>query len=102
MSHDIFQSEITDKFHGTILGLAVGDMGEPLEFSDPGTFQQVNDMVRGGPFNPDPGIWTDDSSMTLCLAESPIETRKFDPADQLRRYMRWYKEGHLSVNGDNL
>ena len=32
-----------DKFHGTILGLAVGDaLGMPLEFKDPGSFQPVN------------------------------------------------------------
>ena len=34
--------------------------------------------------------------MALCLAESLIETREFDPADQLARYVRWYRDGHLS------
>jgi ADP-ribosyl-[dinitrogen reductase] hydrolase len=33
---------------------------------------------------------------SLCLAESLIETRGFDPVDQLVRYVRWYREGHLS------
>lgn len=35
--------------------------------------------------------------MALCLAESLIE--KVDPVDQLQRYLRWYQEGYLSVNG---
>jgi ADP-ribosylglycohydrolase len=36
--------------------------------------------------------------MALCLGESLIE-RGFDPADQLQRYLRWYREGHLSSTG---
>lgn len=45
-------------------------------------------------------MWTDDTSMALCLAESLIKTEKFDPADQLTRYLHWYQDGHLSVNGE--
>jgi ADP-ribosylglycohydrolase len=37
--------------------------------------------------------------MALCLAESLIEKRQFDPVDQLERYLRWYHEGYLSING---
>lgn len=91
---------IRDKFSGAILGLAVGDaVGVPLEFKNPGTFQPVNDMIGGGPFNLQPGMWTDDTSLALCLAESLTEKEKFDPRDQLQRYLKWYQEGHLSVNG---
>lgn len=95
------RGEIEDRFHGAIIGLAVGDaMGVPLEFTDPGTFQPVKDMIGGGPFNLDPGMWTDDTSMALCLAESLIKTRDFDPADQMQRYLRWYQEGHLSITNE--
>ncbi len=45
------------------------------------------------------GEWTDDTSMALCLAESLIEKQGFDPIDQLERYTRWSKHGHLSSNG---
>lgn len=52
------RGEIEDRFHGAIIGLAVGDcLGVPLEFTDPGSFQPVNDMMGGGPFNLDPGMW---------------------------------------------
>jgi ADP-ribosylglycohydrolase len=37
--------------------------------------------------------------MALCLAESLLECRGFDPADQLRRYVRWHREGYLSSRG---
>ena len=43
--------------------------------------------------------WTDDTSMAMCLAESLVETGGFDAADQMRRYLRWRKEGHWSSNG---
>ena len=56
-------------------------------------------MIGGGPFNLKPGQWTDDTSMALCLAESLIECRGFDPKDQMERYVRWWREGYLSSTG---
>ncbi len=37
--------------------------------------------------------------MALCLAESLLERRGFDPIDQLQRYVRWHRQGHLSSTG---
>jgi ADP-ribosylglycohydrolase len=37
--------------------------------------------------------------MGLCLAESLMEKRGFDPVDQLERYVSWYRMGHLSCTG---
>ena len=92
--------DIIDRARGSLIGLAVGDaLGVPLEFKSPGTFGPVSDMIGGGSFNLKPGEWTDDTSMALCLAESLIEKQGFDPVDQLERYTRWYREGHLSVKG---
>src|SRR5262245_10034014 len=92
--------EQVDRFRGCLLGLAVGDaVGTTLEFKPPGTFKPIVDMVGGGPFRLKPGEWTDDTSMTLCLAESLIEKQGFDPVDQLERYVKWHREGHLSSNG---
>jgi len=93
------REEIVDRFYGPLIGLAVGDaMGAPLEFKPPGSFEPVNDMMGDGPHHLEPGEWTDDTSMALCLAESLIETGKFDPVDQLSRYLLWYRNGYLSVN----
>jgi hypothetical protein len=79
------------------LGLAVGDaLGTSLEFTRPGSFEPITDMIGGGPFGLEAGQWTDDTSMALCLAESLVECRGFDPVDQLSRYVRWYREGHNS------
>jgi ADP-ribosylglycohydrolase len=89
-----------DRYRGSLLGLAVGDaLGTTLEFKAPGTFKPITDMIGGGPFGLKPGQWTDDTSMALCLAESLIEKRGFDPKDQMDRYCRWWKEGYLSSTG---
>jgi len=89
-----------DRYKGSLVGLAVGDaLGTTLEFHRPGTFKPIQDMVGGGPFHLKPGEWTDDTSMALCLAESLIDCKGFDPADQMRKYVRWYREGHLSSTG---
>lgn len=56
-------------------------------------------MVGGGPFDLGPGQWTDDTSMALCLAESLGECEGFDARDQMERYCRWWRDGHLSVIG---
>ncbi len=90
-----------DRFRGSLLGLATGDaLGTTLEFKRPGTFEPIEDMIGGGPFTLEPGQWTDDTSMALCLAASLIEKKAFDPADQMRRYVRWWREGYLSSTGE--
>jgi ADP-ribosylglycohydrolase len=92
--------EPLSRYRGCLLGLAVGDaLGTTLEFSPPGTFTPIDDMIGGGPFNLKPGHWTDDTSMALCLATSLIERQGFDPIDQLDRYVRWWREGYLSSTG---
>jgi ADP-ribosylglycohydrolase len=79
--------------------MAAGDaLGTTVEFKAPGTFTKMTDIVGGGPFNLKAGEWTDDTSMALCLAESLLACRGSDPADQLRRYVSWYRKGHLSSN----
>ena len=89
-----------DRYQGVLLGLAVGDaLGTTLEFKPPGTFAPITDMVGGGPFNLKAGEWTDDTSMALCLAESLIECNGFDADDQMKRYVRWWKDGYLSSTG---
>lgn len=92
--------ELMEKVRGSLLGLAVCDaLGTTVEFRPRGSFAPVETITGGGPFGLEPGEWTDDTSMALCLAESLIERGGFDPADQMARYCRWWREGHLSSNG---
>ncbi|MBF8435511.1 ADP-ribosylglycohydrolase family protein [Halanaerobiaceae bacterium Z-7014] len=93
------EQQTYNKFSGTLIGLAVGDaLGAAVEFKPRGSFQQVTDMRGGGPHNLEPGYWTDDTSMALCLAESLIESG-FDLKDQLDKYLKWYRDGYLSSTG---
>jgi ADP-ribosyl-[dinitrogen reductase] hydrolase len=90
-----------ERYRGCLLGLAAGDaVGTTLEFKPAGSFQPIDDMAGGGPFHLQPGQWTDDTSMALCLAESLAVRRGFDPNDQMTRYLRWWREGYLSSTGE--
>ncbi|MGZ8238123.1 MAG: ADP-ribosylglycohydrolase family protein [Methylobacter sp.] len=92
--------ETLDRFRGCLAGLAVGDaVGTALEFKAKGSFTPIIDMVGGGPFRLQPGEWTDDTSMALCLATSLLECQGFNAEDQMQRYCRWRDEGYLSSNG---
>jgi len=72
--------ELIERYQGCLLGLAVGDaLGASVEFLSQGSFDPVIDMQGGGAFNLDPGQWTDDTSMALCLAESLIEKKALMP-----------------------
>lgn len=89
-----------DRAVGALVGLAVGDaVGTTLEFARPGSFTPIDDLVGGGPFGLQPGQWTDDTSMAMCLAESILDTDTHDAADQLRRYVAWYHTGYWSSTG---
>ena len=90
----------SERFRGCLLGLAVGDaLGTSVEFQPRGTFAPLTDIVGGGPFDLEPGEWTDDTSMALCLATSLIDRGGFDATDQMERYCRWRERGYLSSNG---
>jgi ADP-ribosyl-[dinitrogen reductase] hydrolase len=92
---------LLDRYRGALLGLACGDaVGTTVEFRPRGSFRPLTDMVGGGPFHLQPGQWTDDTSMALCLAESLVERRGFDAHDQMTRYLKWYRSGYWSATGE--
>ncbi len=92
--------KLVERYRGCMVGLAVGDaVGTTLEFKAPGTFTPIDDMVGGGKFDLRPGEWTDDTAMTLCLAESLVESKGMSADDQMSRFDRWFRRGHLSATG---
>jgi len=97
---DSLTNQLQDRFRGCLLGLAVGDaLGTTVEFQPRGSFSTLTDIVGGGVFGLAPGQCTDDTSMALCLAASLVETDRFDMADQMNRYLRWYDHGYMSSTG---
>ncbi|WP_242656317.1 ADP-ribosylglycohydrolase family protein [Desulfofundulus thermosubterraneus] len=53
----------------------------------------VQEMTGYGTHHQPPGMWSDDTSLTLCLAQSLVEAG-YDLADAGKRFVRWYREGY--------
>ena len=83
---------------GSMLGMAIGDaMGHRFEFED----VKYNTIILtdmgegpGGWFQLLPGQWTDDTSMGLCLADSLLINKEFDPHDLMLRFISWWYYGY--------
>ncbi|MHA7835089.1 MAG: ADP-ribosylglycohydrolase family protein [Algiphilus sp.] len=90
-----------DRATGCLVGLACGDaVGAPVEFFPRGRFRPLTGMRGGGKFQVQPGQWTDDTSMALCLSDSLIAVDGFDPLDQMERYYRWAETGYNSSKAE--
>ena len=89
------------RIRGSLYGTAVVDaLGGPVEFHRRGTFVPVTSYRFNANFGLKPGTWTDDTSTTLCLAQSLVDTGgRFDVHDQIRKYVNWYQDGYMSATG---
>ncbi len=88
------------RYHGGVIGLACGDaLGASTQYRRPGSFAPLTGFVGGGHWQLPPGAWTDDTAMSLCLAESLLSTDAFDEQDQRARYRRWQRQGECSSTG---
>ena len=79
---------------GCLLGLACGDaLGRPVEFKSAEEIAsqhgEVTEMLGDGTHGQPPGTITDDTEMALCIAESLVDRRGFDPADVADRFVDW-------------
>lgn len=89
-----------DRARGALIGLAVGDaLGTTLEFEARDAHRLHTEMTGGGPFGLDPGVWTDDTSMALALADSLLTRGRLDAADLQDRFGRWMEHGDYSPTG---
>lgn len=83
-----------------MIGLAVGDaLGAAVEFMARGTFEPVTSMRGGGPHGLAAGLWTDDTSMALCLAQSVLSAGGWDAEDTMKRFLNWRDFGYMSSTG---
>jgi ADP-ribosylglycohydrolase len=94
---------LRERFLGCLLGLAVGDaLAAATQYKRPGSFAPVGDLLGGGPFELPRGAWSDDTAMTLGIADSLLAKGAFDHRDLLQRWLRWQSEGYLSATGQCL
>jgi ADP-ribosylglycohydrolase len=84
-----------------LMGVCVGDaLGVPVEFigRDQLLKSPVTDMSGGGTWDQPAGTWSDDSSLTLCLAECLCEGFSLNAiADS---FYLWYTEGYWGAHGE--
>lgn len=92
---------LPSRIRGSLYGVATVDaLGGPVEFHSRGTFPPVTSFRHNPNFNLAPGTWTDDTSMTLCLAQSLVDTHGvFVARDQIKKYIAWYDDGYMSATG---
>ncbi|HOH47248.1 MAG TPA: ADP-ribosylglycohydrolase family protein [Candidatus Cloacimonadota bacterium] len=95
-----------DLVKNILYGVAVGDaIGFPYQFKSrkQRRMHEVIDIClsrdhEGNLFRQDDkfrGLWSDDSSLTLCLAESLASG--YDLKDQAVKFVAWLEEGYLSA-----
>ena len=90
-----------DRARGAFIGLAIGDaLGTTLEFAKRDSLPVHTEMTGGGPFSLAAGIWTDDTSMALCLSDSLIAKGEVEPADLTPRFLHWWRDGENSATGE--
>ncbi|KAJ8515916.1 hypothetical protein ONZ45_g6714 [Pleurotus djamor] len=104
---NVVYSQPKIKTQYSLLATAIVDaLGAPPEFHTRFTFPLVDEMTENLNFTKkngdrlEKGVWTDDTSMTLCLANSIVSYPSkdgFNEADQLERYARWAQNGELSA-----
>lgn len=85
--------------HSALFGVAVGDaLGVPVEFKD-------RSFLKGNPvvdylgymcWNQPPGTWSDDSSLTFCLAESLCKGYALN--DIANNFVKWYQTGYWGAH----
>lgn len=93
-----------DKITGALYGVAVGDaLGAPLEFMFAEQIRKlhgyVTEMLGGGWLGVEPGEVTDDTQMTLAVAEG-ILTAPEDPVPEVgARFIQWVNSKPKDIGG---
>jgi ADP-ribosyl-[dinitrogen reductase] hydrolase len=87
---------LRDRYRGVMLGKAVGDaLGATVEFMSRTEIRERygvhREITGGGWLNLQPGDYTDDTQMAVCIARSIVALGRFDPADIANHFVAWYR-----------
>jgi len=95
------KAALTYTIKGALFGVAVGDaLGVPVEFMNREQLaknSETNMRADGTYFQP-AGTWSDDSSLTFCLAEAL--TKDFDIQLIGQHFVSWYTENYWTARGE--
>jgi ADP-ribosylglycohydrolase len=97
-------SDLAARIRSGLLGLATGDaLGVPVEFLGRAALdaEPVTGMRAFGSHRQPAGTWSDDTSLTLCLADSLASCGpdQLDFTDQAQRFVAWRDEGRWTARG---
>ena len=101
MLFTMHKEDLAYKIKSVLFGVAVGDaLGVPVEFECRQTISlnPVTDMIGYGTYNLPAGTWSDDSSLTFCLAEAL--TNGFDLNTIGQNFVNWYHQNYWTPGGD--
>jgi ADP-ribosylglycohydrolase len=91
----------TTKTLSGLMGLCIGDaLGVPVEFTSRAERikSPVTSMQGYGTWDVPPGTWSDDSSLTFCLAECLCNDFSLDAI--ANSFWRWYHEAYWTARGE--
>lgn len=86
--------------HGALFGVAIGDaLGVPVEFTSRERLrlEPIKDFVGYKSHNQPPGTFSDDSSLTFCLAETLC--KGYDLHDLASRFINWKEKAYWTAGG---
>lgn len=93
--------EIKKNIKSALCGVAIGDaLGVPVEFKSRKTISQnpVTEMFGYGTYNLPAGTFSDDSSLTFCLAEAL--TQEFDLNIIGQNFVKWCYHNYWTPRGN--
>ena len=100
--HEVGNEDMLDRARGMLVGLAVGDaLGVPVEFGYVAqdiiaNIDKIKTMI---PYAGERGLWSDDTSMALCMGDSLVENEGYDSYDVMTKYLMWRDQGYNSLVG---
>ncbi|MFT3826230.1 MAG: ADP-ribosylglycohydrolase family protein [Chitinophagaceae bacterium] len=87
-----------EQLYGALFGVAIGDaLGVPAEFQSRGFLQNnpVTDFIGYKSHNQPPATFSDDSSLTFCLAESLCNG--YNLQDIAGKFIQWYDTAYWTA-----
>jgi ADP-ribosyl-[dinitrogen reductase] hydrolase len=87
--------------HDALFGVAVGDaLGVPVEFQSRVYLKKnpVVEMLGYHTHNQPLGTWSDDSSLTLCLAE--MLCKNYDLKQLAKYFIEWYENAYWTAHNE--
>ena len=99
------ENRYQDRARGMFVGLAVGDaLGAPVEFLPEPSDVYIAEMGKKiehfhENYRAPEGVWTDDTEMALCIADSLLVNSGYDSYDIMHRFTNWANEGYRTYDG---